>query len=75
MIIGGKVIEGKITKASKIKVLKNDQVETIGELLSLQSAKEDVAEVVQGNEAGLEYQGEPIIEVGDVLEFFEEIYE
>ncbi|MFA6466711.1 MAG: translation initiation factor IF-2 [Patescibacteria group bacterium] len=75
MIIGGKVTEGKITKASKIKVLKNDQVETIGELLSLQAAKENVTEVVKGNETGLEYQGEPIIEVGDTLEFFEEIYE
>jgi len=75
MIIGGKVIEGKITKASKIKVLKNDQVETIGELLSLQAAKENMTEVVAGNEAGLEYKGEPIIEVGDILEFFEEIYE
>ena len=75
MIIGGKITEGKITKTSKIKVLKNGRVETIGELLSLQAAKEDVAEVVEGNEAGLEYKGEPIIEVGDTLEFFEEIYE
>ena len=75
MIIGGKVTQGKITKTSKIKVLKDGQVETIGELASLQAAKEDVAEVVEGNEAGLEYQGDPIIEVGDTLEFFEEIYE
>ncbi|MFA6307259.1 MAG: translation initiation factor IF-2 [Patescibacteria group bacterium] len=75
MIVGGKVIEGKITKNSKIKVLKNGQVESIGELLSLQSAKENVSEVVAGNETGLEYKGEPIIEVGDILEFFEEIYE
>jgi translation initiation factor IF-2 len=75
MIIGGKVTKGKINKNSKIKVLKNGQVETIGELLSLQSAKEDVVEVVEGNEAGMEYKGEPIIEVGDTLEFFEEIYE
>jgi len=75
MIVGGKVIEGKITKASKIKVLKNGQVETIGELASLQSAKEGVSEVVEGNEAGLEYKGDPIIEVGDTLEFFEESYE
>lgn len=75
MIVGGKIIEGKVTKTSKIKVLKNNQVDAIGQLVSLQSAKEDVAEVVSGNEAGLEYNGEPIIEVGDILEFFEEIYE
>lgn len=75
MILGGKVVKGKITKDSKIKVLKNGEVETIGELNSLQSAKEDVAEVVEGNEAGIEYQGDPIIEVGDTLEFFLESYE
>lgn len=75
MIVGGKVIEGKIIKDSKIKVIKNNEVEAIGEMISLQSAKEAVTEVVEGNEAGLEYKGEPIIEVGDTLEFFEEIYE
>jgi len=75
MILGGKVVKGKITKDSKIKVLKNGEVETMGELTSLQSAKEDVSEVVEGNEAGIEYQGDPIIEVGDTLEFFVESYE
>lgn len=75
MIFGGKVIEGKATKASKIKVIKNDEVVAVGQMTNLQSAKEDVAEVVTGNEAGIEYQGEPIIEVGDILEFFEESYE
>lgn len=75
MIVGGKVLNGKITKNSKIKVLKNGQVEAIGALASLQAAKENVSEVVEGNEAGLEYIGEPIIAIGDTLEFFEEIYE
>lgn len=75
MIVGGKVTDGKISKNGKIKVLKNGEVETMGELISLQSGKEDVSEVVAGNEAGLEYKGDPIIEVGDTLEFFEETYE
>lgn len=75
MIVGGKVIKGKITKNCKIKVLKNNEVETIGELTNLQAGKEDLNEVVAGNEAGIDYKGQPIIEVGDILEFFEEIYE
>ncbi|MDP2812342.1 MAG: translation initiation factor IF-2 [bacterium] len=75
LIFGGKVIEGKVTKNSKIKVIKNGEVETIGQLVNLQSGKEDVSEVVVGNEAGISYKGEPIIEVGDKLEFFEEKYE
>ena len=75
MIFGGKITEGKATKTSKIKVLKNDEVEAIGQITTLQAAKESVSEVVEGNEAGIEYKGEPIIEVGDTLEFFEETYE
>ena len=75
LIFGGKVIEGKVTKNSKIKVIKNGEVETIGQLVNLQSGKEDVSEVVVGNDAGISYKGEPIIEVGDKLEFFEENYE
>ena len=75
MIFGGKVIEGKVTKKSKIKVLKNGEVESIGEIINLQAAKEDVAEVVEGQEAGIDYKGEPIIEADDILEFFEESYE
>ncbi len=75
MIFGGKIIEGIVNKNSKIKVLKNGEVAAIGEIIRLQSAKEDVNEVAEGNEAGIEYKGEPIIEVDDTLEFFEEIYE
>jgi translation initiation factor IF-2 len=75
MIFGGKVIEGKINKKCKIKVLKNGEVEAIGEIVNLQAAKENVNEVVTGSEAGIEYKGEPIIAVNDILEFFEESYE
>jgi translation initiation factor IF-2 len=75
MIIGGKIISGKVTKTSKVKVLKNNEVETIGTILTLQAAKENINEAVEGNEIGLEYKGEPIIVVGDTLEFFEESYE
>ncbi len=75
MIFGGKVVEGKINKKCKIKVLKNGEVEAIGEIVNLQAAKENVNEVVAGSETGIEYKGEPIIAVGDILEFFEESYE
>ena len=75
MIFGGKVVEGKVNKKCKIKVLKNGEVEAIGEIINLQAAKENVNEVVAGSEAGIEYNGEPIIAVGDILEFFEESYE
>lgn len=75
MIIGGKVIDGLVSKKCGVKVIKKGEVEAIGKIVGLQSAKQEMNEVVSGNEAGLEYQGEPIIAVGDTLEFFEESYE
>ncbi len=75
MIVGGKVLEGKVLKNSKIKVLRHDEIEAVGELKNLQAGKENVNEVVAGTEAGLEYKGDPIIQVGDILEFFQEVYE
>lgn len=75
MVIGGKVIEGKINKDAKIKVWHDNEIEAIGEIANLQSAKEEVNEVVEGQEAGIEFKGDPIIQEGDILEFFEESYE
>ena len=75
IILGGKVIEGKVTKDSRIKVWRNNEIEAIGDIENLQSAKENVSEAVYGNEVGIEYKGDPIIQQGDILEFFEESYE
>lgn len=75
MIVGGKITEGKITKDSKIKIYKNGEVESIAQLINLQSARQNMNEVVAGNEAGIEFRGEPLVTVGDTLEFFEETHE
>ena len=75
MIVGGKIVEGMIIKKCGVKVLKNGEMEAVGKITELQSGKQAANEVVAGNEAGIEYQGDPIIAVGDTLEFFEESYE
>ena len=75
MVIGGKVIEGLVRKDAKVKVWHNKEIEAVGEIINLQTAKEDVQEVVEGNEAGIEFKGDPLIQEGDILEFFEESYE
>jgi translation initiation factor IF-2 len=75
MIVGGKIVEGMIVKKCGVKVLKNGEMEAVGKITELQSGKQAANEVVAGNEAGIEYQGDPIIAVGDTLEFFEESYE
>ncbi len=75
MVIGGKVIEGLVRKDAKVKVWHNKEIEAVGEIINLQTAKEDVQEVVEGNEAGIEFKGDPLIQEGDILEFFEESHE
>ena len=72
MIIGGKVLEGKVKNNTKIKVLRNNEVISIGDLEGLQSGKENVTEVLKGQECGLQYKGKGEIEVNDILEVYDE---
>ncbi|MFC1598552.1 translation initiation factor IF-2 [Patescibacteria group bacterium] len=72
MIIGAKVISGKITKDAKIDVLRKKEVIASGELQELQSGKEAVNEVAEGQECGINFIGKPVIEKGDILEAYEE---
>lgn len=69
-IIGGKVIDGKIESDSLIEVIQNDSVVATGKLTRLQSAKQDVNRVEKDIECGLQYEGKPIIEEGDILNFY-----
>ena len=71
MILGGKVIEGEIgSNAEKIKVIRGDKIAGEGKLLSIESAKQKVNNCVSGQECGIKYTGDSIIEEGDVLEFY-----
>lgn len=72
MIVGGKVLSGKITPDNKIRVIKNGQKAAEGKILKLQINKQDVNEAVEGQEAGIQYEGKPIINQGDILEFYKE---
>ncbi|MFH1522330.1 MAG: translation initiation factor IF-2, partial [Patescibacteria group bacterium] len=68
-IIGGKVIEGKIKADSLIEVIRDKQVIEEGKLIKLQSGKQDVSVVEENQECGIQYEGRPIIEKGDILLF------
>jgi translation initiation factor IF-2 len=72
MVIGGKVTKGKILNNTFIKILRNDTVVDFGTITELQSSKEAVKEVVEGQECGIKYEGRGIIQVGDKLEFYQE---
>jgi len=56
----------------KIEVWREEQSLGRGRLVSLQENKKDVFSVNKGKEAGILYEGEVKIELGDILEVFEE---
>jgi translation initiation factor IF-2 len=73
-IVGGRVTQGKIVMEKNVKVeqLKGDEVVTSGKLFGLQAGKEDVREVVEGQECGMKIGGIEGLAVGDVLRFVKE---
>ncbi|MCD6200439.1 MAG: translation initiation factor IF-2 [Bacteroidales bacterium] len=71
-IAGCVVTEGKIFRKSKIHVIRDGIVIYTGELESLKRFKEDVKEVVSGQDCGLNIQNFNDIKVGDTIEAFEE---
>jgi len=70
LIAGAYVTDGKITRSSKIRVLRNGIVVHEGELESLRRFKDDVKEVVAGFECGLTLENYRDIKEGDVLEVY-----
>lgn len=72
-IAGCVVRDGKITRSSKIRVIRDGIVIYTGELGSLKRFKDDVKEVAKGFECGLNIVNYNDIRVGDMIEAFEEV--
>ncbi len=71
-IAGCVVVEGKIFRNSKVRVIRDGIVIYTGELASLKRFKEDVKEAVSGQECGLNIQNFNDIKTGDLIEAFME---
>ena len=71
-IVGGKVLDGMLKNNSLVAVKRGDDFIVAGKLTRLQSGKQDVDQVEQDQEAGLKYEGKPLIEVGDILYVYQE---
>ncbi|MDP1883759.1 MAG: translation initiation factor IF-2 [Candidatus Moranbacteria bacterium] len=67
MIVGGKVISGKIAKGCLIEVMRAENVIGKGKLVNLQQNKVDVDEIAKNNECGITFDGETKIKEGDTL--------
>jgi translation initiation factor IF-2 len=72
-IAGCMVLDGKITRNSKIRIIREGVVIYTGELASLKRFKDDVKEVNAGYECGLNIQNFNNIEVGDIVEAYENV--
>ncbi len=72
-VAGCIVREGKITRSSRVRVIRDGIVIHTGELGSLKRFKDDVKEVANGYECGLDLANFNDIEIGDIIEGFQEI--
>ena len=72
-IAGTMVVEGKIKRGSKVRVIRDGIVIHTGELASLKRFKDDVKEVTSGYDCGLSLRSYNDLQVNDIVEAFEEI--
>jgi translation initiation factor IF-2 len=70
-IAGSAVLDGKITRQSKLRLIRESVVIYNGKISSLRRFKDDVREVAQGYECGIGIDGYADIRVGDVIEAYE----
>ncbi len=71
-VAGCVVKEGKIKRTNKIRLIREGIVIYSGELGSLKRFKDDVKEVVSGQDCGLNITNFNDIQVGDIIEAYEE---
>lgn len=72
-IAGCMVLDGKITRNSKIRLIRDGVVIYDGELASLKRYKDDVKEVNKGYECGLNIHNYNDIQIGDIIEAYETV--
>lgn len=71
-VAGCYVKEGKITRNTKVRIIRDGIVIYTGELGSLKRFKDDVKEVVGGYECGLNIHNFNDVKVGDIVEGYQE---
>lgn len=72
-IAGCYVLDGKVTRNTKVRVIRDGIVIHTGSLGSLKRFKDDVKEVATGYECGLDIEGFNDINVGDIIEGYDMI--
>lgn len=70
-VAGCYVLDGKITRNTRIRIIRDGIVVYTGNLASLKRFKDDVKEVTTGYECGLNIENFNDIKVGDIIEGYE----
>lgn len=70
MVAGIYVLQGKITRNSKVRLLRNDIVVFEGEVASLKRFKDDAKEILSGYEGGLGLENFNDMKEGDIIEAY-----
>lgn len=70
-VAGCYVVDGKISRNDKVRLIREGVVIYDGELGSLRRFKDDVKEIASGYECGMSIEGYNDIKVGDVIEAYE----
>ena len=72
-IAGCMVLDGKITRNTKVRIVRDGIVVYSGDLASLKRFKDDVKEVTSGYECGLNIGNFNDIQIGDIIEGYEQV--
>lgn len=72
-VAGCMVLDGKINRNTKVRVIRDGIVTYSGELSSLKRFKDDVKEVASGYECGLSISNYNDIQIGDIIEGYEQV--
>ena len=70
LIAGCAVLDGKVTRSSQLRLIRDNVVIFSGKIGSLRRFKDDVKEVVQGYECGIGVEGYNDVREGDIIESF-----
>ena len=71
-IVAGCVVrDGKVTRKSKVKIMRGSDLVFEGEIESLKRVKDEVSEVRAGTECGIRIRNFSTIEPGDIMEIYE----
>ena len=72
-IAGCMVVNGKIYRDSKVRLIRDGVVLYTGELLSLKRFKDDTKEVSKGYDCGMQIKNYNDINIGDIIEAYKEV--